>query len=107
MHLDDLAILVCDAPGVLYAFDMHHGGAQRLAKGAGRNKHGSGEYKAEQAQSAWVSLAMHSITPLCEPDSRNGDTKVKGKIPWEQRGKKAHIPTDLVVAPEGSDVESR
>jgi hypothetical protein len=37
---------------------MDHGGAQRLPKGAGRHKHGGGEYNAEQAQHAWTRRAM-------------------------------------------------
>jgi hypothetical protein len=52
VHLDDLAIPVRDVPGVWDAFDMHHGGAQRLPKGAGRDKHGGGAYDPEQGQSA-------------------------------------------------------
>ena len=52
VHLDDLAILVRDVPGVWDAFDMYHGGAQRLPKGAGHDQQGDGEDDPEQAQRA-------------------------------------------------------
>ena len=44
VHLDDLAILVRDVPGVWDTFDMHHGGAQWLPKDAGRDQHDDGKY---------------------------------------------------------------
>ena len=66
-HLDYLAMHVRDVPGLFCAFDMHHGCAQRLPKGAGRDKRGDGEDDPEQAQSAWTRLAMHIVTPLCDP----------------------------------------
>jgi hypothetical protein len=52
VHLDDLAVHVRDMPGLCGAFDLHHGGAQRLPKGAGRDKRGDGEDDPEQAQRA-------------------------------------------------------
>src|SRR5215211_2836961 len=79
VHLDDLAILVCDAPGLCCAFDMDHGGAQRLPKDAGRDEHGDGEYDPEQAQRAWTRLAMHSVSPLCEPDPPMSTPRSQGR----------------------------
>jgi hypothetical protein len=64
LSVDDLAMHVRDVPGLFCALDMHHGGAQRLPKGAGRDQRGDGEYDPEQAQSAWTRLARHSVSPL-------------------------------------------
>src|SRR4029453_10963395 len=82
VHLDDLAILVRDVPGVWDAFDMHHGGAQRLPKGAGHDQHGDGEDDPEQAQSAWTRLTMHLIAPLCDPDPTISTHRSKGRSQW-------------------------
>ena len=51
-HLDYLAMHVRDVPSLFCAFDLHHGGAQRLPNGAGCEKRGDGEDDPEQAKRA-------------------------------------------------------
>jgi hypothetical protein len=66
--LDALAIPVRHVPGVCGAFDLHHGGAQRLPKGAGCDQHGDSDDDPEQAQRASPRLARHRVAPRCDLD---------------------------------------
>src|SRR5215211_2920234 len=79
VHLDYLAIPIRNVPGLFGAFDMHHSCAQRLSKGAERDNHGDGEDGPEQAQRAWTRLAMHSVSPLCEPDPPRSTPRSQGR----------------------------
>ena len=82
VHLDDLAILVRDAPGVCDAFDMHHSGAQRVGKGLGETSMVTAKTMPSRRSVPGEDWRCTALLLFCDLDPNMDTTPVAGKIPW-------------------------